>query len=108
MQRSGVPVQETLPLLAALLSLPHPAGYPPLALSPERQKQQAQEALMAWLAAEAEQQPVLAVWEDLALGRSFSTRVARAFFGTSAHRASANPADLPPRSLLHHGRPAPR
>ena len=54
-----------LPLLAALLSLPHPAGYPPLALSPERQKQKTQEALIAWLAAEAEQQPVLAVWEDL-------------------------------------------
>ena len=65
LQRSGVPVQETLPLLAALLSLPHPAGYPPLALSPERQKHKTQEALIAWLVAEAEQQPVLAVWEDL-------------------------------------------
>ena len=60
-----VSVQETLPLLAALLSLPHPEGYPPLTLSPERQKQKTQEALIAWLAAEAEQQPVLAVWEDL-------------------------------------------
>jgi class 3 adenylate cyclase/predicted ATPase len=65
LQRSGVPVQEAMPLLAALLSLPHPEGYPPLALSPARQKQQTQEALIAWLVAEAEQQPVLAVWEDL-------------------------------------------
>ena len=65
LQRSGVHVQETLPLLAALLSLPHPPGYPPVQLSPERQKQKTQEALMAWLMAEAERQPVLAVWEDL-------------------------------------------
>jgi class 3 adenylate cyclase/tetratricopeptide (TPR) repeat protein len=65
LQQSRLPVQEMLPLLAALLSLPHPAGYPPIQLSPERQKQQTQEALIAWLAAEAEQQPVLAVWEDL-------------------------------------------
>ena len=65
LQRSRLPVQETLPLLAALLSLPHPEGYAPVQLSPERQKQKTQEALIAWLAAEAEQQPVLAVWEDL-------------------------------------------
>ena len=65
LQTSRVSVQETMPLLAALLSLPHPEGYPPLHLSPERQKQKTQEALIAWLAAEAERQPVLAVWEDL-------------------------------------------
>jgi predicted ATPase/class 3 adenylate cyclase len=65
LQRAGVLVQVTLPLLATLLSLPHPEGYPPLHLSPERQKQKTQEALIAWLVAEAEQQPVLAVWEDL-------------------------------------------
>jgi class 3 adenylate cyclase/predicted ATPase len=65
LQRAGVPVQETLPLLAALLSLPHPAGYPPVQQSPERQKQKTQEALIAWLVAAAEQQPLLAVWEDL-------------------------------------------
>jgi predicted ATPase len=34
-------------------------------LSPQRQKQKTQEALVAWLLAEAAQQPVLAVWEDL-------------------------------------------
>jgi class 3 adenylate cyclase/predicted ATPase len=60
-----VPVSEALPLLAALLSLPHPAGYPPVQLSPERQKQKTQEALIAWLVGEAAQQPVLMVWEDL-------------------------------------------
>jgi predicted ATPase len=65
LRRAGAPVPEVLPLLAALLALPHPEDYPPLQLSPERQKQKTQEALIAWLVAEAAQQPVLMVWEDL-------------------------------------------
>jgi predicted ATPase/class 3 adenylate cyclase len=61
-----VPLQpEAVPLFAALLSLPHPAGYPPLSLSPQKQKQKTQEALVAWLLAEAATKPVLAAWEDL-------------------------------------------
>lgn len=36
-----------------------------LALSPQRQKQQTQEALVAWLLADAARQPLLVVWEDL-------------------------------------------
>ena len=47
------------------LSLPVPEQYPSLALSPQRQKQKTQEALVAWLLAETARQPVLAVWEDL-------------------------------------------
>jgi predicted ATPase len=65
LQTAGLPLGETVPLLAALLSLPVPEQYPPLTLSPQRQKQQTQEALVAWLLAETAQQPVLAVWEDL-------------------------------------------
>jgi predicted ATPase len=65
LQTAGLPLAETAPLLAALLSLPVPEQYPPLALSPQRQKQKTQEALVAWLLAETVQQPVLAVWEDL-------------------------------------------
>ena len=61
-----VPLQtETIPLLAALLSLPHPDGYPPLSLTPERQKQKTQETLLGWLVAEAEQTAVYSAWEDL-------------------------------------------
>src|SRR5262249_30613073 len=41
------PQADTLPLLATLLSLPHPEGIPPLTLSPQKQK--AQEALVAWI-----------------------------------------------------------
>jgi predicted ATPase/class 3 adenylate cyclase len=60
-----LPLAEVVPLVAALLSLPVPEQYYPLTLSPQRQKQQTQEALVAWLLAEEAQQPVLAIWEDL-------------------------------------------
>jgi predicted ATPase/class 3 adenylate cyclase len=62
---AGLSLPETVPLFAALLSLPLPASYPPLTLSPQRQKQQTLESLVAWLLAETERQPVLAVWEDV-------------------------------------------
>ena len=48
-----------------LLSLPHPEGYPPLTFSPQKQKEKTQEALVAWLCAEARQQAVTYAWEDL-------------------------------------------
>ena len=59
------PQAETLALLASLLSLPAPADSPPLTLSPQRQKQKTQEALVAWFIEAAEQRAVYAVWEDL-------------------------------------------
>jgi predicted ATPase len=61
----GLPLAETVPLLAALLSLPSPKRYPPLSWSPQRQRQKTHEVLVAWLLAEATRQPVLVVWEDL-------------------------------------------
>jgi TOMM system kinase/cyclase fusion protein len=59
------PQAETLPLLATLLSLPQPEGAPPLMLSPQRQKQLTQEALVAWLIEDAERTAVSCAWEDL-------------------------------------------
>jgi predicted ATPase len=56
---------EVTPLFAALLSLPHPAPYPPLALSPQQQRRKTLEALRTWLLAEAARQPVLFIVEDL-------------------------------------------
>src|SRR5262245_3892954 len=63
--RYRFPQADTLSLLAALLSLPHPEGAPPLSLSPPQQKHKAQEALAAWLVEEAERQVVYCAWEDL-------------------------------------------
>jgi class 3 adenylate cyclase/predicted ATPase len=61
----GLPLAEAVPLLAALLSLPLPADYAPLTLSPERQKQQTLHALVTILRHIAARQPVLFVMEDL-------------------------------------------
>src|SRR5262245_6630222 len=60
-----VPLQEVVPLLAALLSLPLPPRYAPLTLSPQRQKEQTLHAILAVLLALADQQPVLFIVEDL-------------------------------------------
>jgi predicted ATPase len=66
LQRHRLPLAEMVPLFTALLSIPLPDGrYPALTLAPQRQRQQTQDALVGWLMAEAERQPVLAVWEDL-------------------------------------------
>jgi class 3 adenylate cyclase/predicted ATPase len=61
----GVSLSEVGPLLAALLALPLPERYPPLTLTPQRQKQQTLEAVLAVLLALAAQQPVLFIIEDL-------------------------------------------
>jgi predicted ATPase len=62
---SGVERSEAVPLLAALLSLSLPASYPPLTLTPQRQRQKTLDTLLAWLHAEARRQPVLMIVEDL-------------------------------------------
>jgi class 3 adenylate cyclase/tetratricopeptide (TPR) repeat protein len=61
----SLPLEEVIPLFAALLSVPLLERYLPLNLTPQQQRQQTQEALVAWMLEEAERQPVLAVWEDL-------------------------------------------
>jgi class 3 adenylate cyclase/predicted ATPase/ribosomal protein L40E len=63
--RYRFPQADTLALFAALLSLPQPADAAPLNLSPQRQKQKTEEALIAWLIEEAERAPLYCVWEDL-------------------------------------------
>jgi TOMM system kinase/cyclase fusion protein len=65
LRTSRLPLQDVVPLFAALLSVPLPERYLPLHLTPQQQRQKTQEALVAWLLEEAERQPVLAVWEDL-------------------------------------------
>jgi class 3 adenylate cyclase/predicted ATPase len=61
----GLTPHEGVPLLASLLSLPHPEDYPPLDLSPAMRKQKTLQALIGLVVAEAERNPVLAVWEDV-------------------------------------------
>jgi AAA ATPase domain len=65
LETSGVALEEGVPLWAALLSLPLPAHYPPLSLTPEYQRQKMFEALLAWLLTAAERQPMCVLVEDL-------------------------------------------
>ena len=66
LRSSDLPLAEAVPLFAGLLAVPLPADrYAPLTGTPQQQKQQTLDTLVAWLAAQAERQPVLAVWEDL-------------------------------------------
>jgi class 3 adenylate cyclase len=61
-----LPLDEIMPLFAALLSLPVPEGrYHALQLTPQQQKQQTLDGLVAWTLEAAEKQPFLQVWEDL-------------------------------------------
>jgi hypothetical protein len=66
LHQARLDVPESLPLVAALLSLPLLAArYPALQLTPQRQRQRTLETLVALLLALAERQPVLLVVEDL-------------------------------------------
>jgi predicted ATPase/class 3 adenylate cyclase len=61
-----LPVEDTVPWFAPLLSLPVPENrYPLLNLSPQRQRQKALETIIAILLELAEHQPVLFILEDL-------------------------------------------
>jgi predicted ATPase len=61
-----LPLEETVPLLGALLSLPLPEDrYAPLNLSPQRQRQKTLETIVAILLELAERHPVLFIVEDL-------------------------------------------
>ena len=60
------PLEEVVPLLADLLSLPLTGNrYEPHGLTPQQLKQQTADALVAWTLEAAEQEAVLHVWEDI-------------------------------------------
>jgi predicted ATPase len=63
--RAGPPLEEVVPLLAALLSIPTGDRYAPLTLSPQRQKDKTIEALIDQVRGLAQQQPVLYIFEDI-------------------------------------------
>lgn len=56
---------ETSQLFANLLSVPVPEAQTTLRLSPQQEQERAQASMIAWIAEEAEQNPLLQVWEDL-------------------------------------------
>ncbi len=65
LERYGLDLSATVPLLGALLSLPLPERYPPLTIAPERQKQRTLDALVSCVRTETTRQPMLLIVEDL-------------------------------------------
>jgi TOMM system kinase/cyclase fusion protein len=63
--RHGLAPAETMPLFSSLLSLPLGGAWPPLDVSPPKQKELTLNAILALLFALAEEQPVLLMVEDL-------------------------------------------
>lgn len=61
----GLGTNENVALLAGLLNVPLDNRYPPLALSPPRQRELTQALLLAWLRAVSKDQTTLFVVEDL-------------------------------------------
>jgi hypothetical protein len=61
----GFQLPNVVPLMASLMSLPLLDRYPAPTLSAEKKRQQTLDLLVDWLLREAEQQPLMAVWEDL-------------------------------------------
>jgi predicted ATPase len=64
-EKYGLARPEIVPLWAGLLSLPTPDRFPPLALSPARQREETFRLMLEWLRARAARGPVLFVVEDL-------------------------------------------
>jgi len=62
---AGLSVPDVVPLVAPLLMLPLPDRYLPKLLSPGRQRRKTIEALVSWMLALSEQQPLVVVFEDL-------------------------------------------
>jgi class 3 adenylate cyclase/predicted ATPase len=65
LSRVSIDLREAVPLFAAVLSLPLPERYVPLALAPQRQRQKTLETLLAIILELAAQHPVLFIVEDL-------------------------------------------
>jgi hypothetical protein len=59
----GLPLAEVVPLFAALLSLPLPADYAPVTVSPEQQKQQTLHALLTIFCASPPSSPCSLSWK---------------------------------------------
>jgi class 3 adenylate cyclase len=65
LQEQGAPEEETLALLAALMSIPTGDLLPPLLMSPLTQRQRTFAALIQWFIQAARRMPTLMIFEDL-------------------------------------------
>ena len=89
-----LPLAETVPLFAALLSLPDDR-YPALALTPQQQKQKTLEALLALLVEHAAGAPAVDCGRP-ALGGSLDAGVPQPAGGSGANGADVDAVHVPP------------
>ena len=61
----GFPLPEIVPFIASLLSITTPDHYPPINMTPQKQKRHILEILLTWLLKISEQQPLIFVMENL-------------------------------------------
>ena len=60
-----LPLDEAVPLLAPFVSIPLDDRYEALEIPPAERKERTLEMVIAWLAAAADREPLLSVWEDV-------------------------------------------
>lgn len=65
LEPTGLPLDEVVPLLANLLSVPLPEGYAEPSARPDLERRRTLESLAAWLFRVSEDEPVVLVVEDL-------------------------------------------
>ena len=99
-----LPLHESVPLFASLLSLPLPDHrYPPLTLAPQRQRQKTLETLVTMLLEHAEQRPVLFVVEDLHWTDPSTLALLGPVDRSHANRRSLDGTDVPTDVSAHPG-----
>ena len=87
---------ELVPLFASLLSLPTDERFPPLGLSPVREREETFRALVEWLRAYSGRRPVLFVVEDLHWADASTLEFLQQFF-VEGSTTDPDGGDLPPR-----------
>ncbi len=76
---------ETVPLWAAMLSLPTSERFPPSSLPPARQREETFRALLEWLHARASRKPILFIVEDLHWVDASTLEFLRQFLAEGQH-----------------------
>jgi predicted ATPase/class 3 adenylate cyclase len=61
----GFSLDETVPIMASLLSIPFSKPYRPISLTPQKQKEKTIQILLTWLIKTAQRSPLLFVIEDV-------------------------------------------
>ena len=61
----GLPLDDAVPLLAPFMSIPLDDRYAALEIPPAERKERTLDMIIVWLAAAADREPLLSVWEDV-------------------------------------------